>query len=660
MSNFNSANLAASSEVPIGVGLDTARYGHHVTFLDDKKKHATKPFHFREGRDGYQKLVRAFDRLSERYPDAVFHIRFDAGGQYATNLLEFVHRLEVNKTVSVGEPARNKAYRQAHFPNRKADPVESLACARFAVVERPEETPRVPVEFAELRDTAARLEANAKQQTRLLNQLHNQLARVFPELAVLYRDLNQLWLLKLLLDCPTPARILQAPVEQLTALPYVTEAKVTRIREAARCTTGAFDGDVSAELVSQLASQVLDCRQNGARLKEILEKAWKALPDGPHQFVAAIPGIGVYTAACLVAKVVSIDRFPTPHKLVGYFGVFPEERNVSGTDRHGNPKTGPEKRMSAKGNDLVRRNLYMAACSAITCNPAVRKLYARLMKGGTGSRVALGHCMAKLLRQAWAVWAKAEPFDPSFESSATDQQEGTAAGPSGDDTDRTNACETAGGQQTPAEVEASGCAQSAADQACEDQQTAAGRKGGNPNRKAVTATASNVEPVDQTVKPAHCDADADPCSGEQRPKSGQATSETPPNSRPAIDFRAIREQVTIQQVLDHLDWSRRLRAKGPQKRGPCPCPQHAEQSPKSQVFSVNGDRQIFRCFECGASGNVVDFWAAVHGLEPYDAAWELAHTFLLNEHTFLLNEKAPRDRSRGRTANQPPGSHWNP
>jgi hypothetical protein len=78
----------------------------------------------------------------------------------------------------VGQPARNRAYRKVHFDKRKADPAESMACARFAIVERPPATPHNRPEFRQLRDTVALLEANSKQQTRLVNQLHGLLRRV--------------------------------------------------------------------------------------------------------------------------------------------------------------------------------------------------------------------------------------------------------------------------------------------------------------------------------------------------------------------------------------------------------------------------------------------------------------------------------------------------
>ena len=176
--------------VSLGVGIDTARYGHHVSFLDEQKRTAAKSFHFTESAAGYQQFQAALTKLAGKHPGLQFHIRLDAAGQYAENLLQWLHRLPFSTTISVGQPARNKAYRQVHFDKRKADPVESLACARFAIVERPAATPHNPPEFQQLRDAVALMESSAKQRTRLINQLHGLLARVFPELAVHAKDLS--------------------------------------------------------------------------------------------------------------------------------------------------------------------------------------------------------------------------------------------------------------------------------------------------------------------------------------------------------------------------------------------------------------------------------------------------------------------------------------
>src|SRR5262249_15077495 len=64
-------------------------------------------------------------------------------------------------------------------------------------------------------------------------------------------------------------------------------------------------------------------------------------------------------------------------------------------------------------NDLVRRYLWMAALSAIRCNPAVRALYARVVaKHPQHKAVAVGHAMRKLLHLVFAVWKSGRPFNP--------------------------------------------------------------------------------------------------------------------------------------------------------------------------------------------------------------------------------------------------------
>ncbi|GAJ11047.1 unnamed protein product, partial [marine sediment metagenome] len=134
-------------------------------------------------------MKNALLKLQSKHPGLQLHIRIDAAGQYAENLIQWLHLLRMPTVISVGQPAMNKAYRNAHFNKRKADPVESLACARFAVVERPPATLHNPPEFSQLRDVVALMESSSKQRTRLVNQLHGLLARAFPEFATLAKDI---------------------------------------------------------------------------------------------------------------------------------------------------------------------------------------------------------------------------------------------------------------------------------------------------------------------------------------------------------------------------------------------------------------------------------------------------------------------------------------
>jgi len=148
--------------VRIGVGIDTARFGHDVTFLGEDRQPAAAPMTIVERRSGYRRLEQALDRLVKRHGDVAFHVRIDAAGKYSDNLHQFLRGLPHAVTISVGEPKRNADYRKAHFPKRNSDRVASHALARYSVVEQPAPTPATPFEFLWLRETAGRLQAQVR------------------------------------------------------------------------------------------------------------------------------------------------------------------------------------------------------------------------------------------------------------------------------------------------------------------------------------------------------------------------------------------------------------------------------------------------------------------------------------------------------------------
>lgn len=558
----------------IGIGIDTARYGHRVTFKKDRHQNI-KPLTVTEDRKGYQKLEDALRELHKEHPEAELHVRIDAAGQYAANLEQFLRSLSVPLRISIGDPLRNKNYHKSMSPKRSSDDTESQAMARFALVEQPPPTAAVPEEFALLREIAGRLRSQVKARTRAINQFHNLLSRVFPELAVLVRDLSVGWVRTLLKKYPTPQKIAAARLDSLKAIPYLKPALAEEIHAAARESVGSLKGPMAESLLQQEVERLQQSVDNVKALEKLLQQAYAALPRSGHVQVVTIPGIGPLTAAVLVSKIVSLDRFATPENLVGYFGVFPEEE-TSGVDRQGRPIPPGSMRMSFKGCDLARGYLWNAALSAIQQNAAVRELYERLVARGTPPSAALGHCMRKLLHQVYGVWASDRPFDEDRARATRSRRQPDAAV-----VEDSTVVEEDSTPQTPAEEQ--------------ETETAAGHKRDVlPNRKVVTAAASRLEPV----------------------------ISLPSKAGGSIDFRFVREQVTFEQVLSRLGVLDQLQGKT-RRRGICPLCRH-----RGRTFSVDLEKNLFRCFQPNCSqGNLLDFWATCHGLPLHAAAQHLARTF---------------------------------
>lgn len=506
-----------------GIGIDTARYGHHVSFMDDQKRQAAKSFHFTEDAKGYQALRAAIDQLCQKHPGCVLHIHVDAAGQYAENLLQWLVRQAWTAIVSVGQPARNKAYRKAHYDKRKADPVESLACARFGVIERPEATVQPAAEFSVLRDAVAQMEASATNRARLINQLHNMLARAFPELAVIIKDISAKSILNLLKRYPTAQRVAAASVKSLAKLPHIGLELATRLHDAAKVSTAANRSSATEQLIVSKVRSILAELEVHGEIEEIVQSIVQELPPGPHRRIRSIPGIGPQTEAALIAKIVSIKRFRSAEALIGYFGIFPEEVDVSGTNKDGSPRSGKVVKMSRKGNDLVRRLLYTAAQAASKHNPPVRALFARLRAKGKQYNTVIGHCMAKLLRQVFAVWTKDCDFDPHCED--RDEQQTLPA----EDLDTTQ----------PKTLNT-------------DQENVAGHsQEQGPSRKVVTATKPSIT----------------------RPRA-------------ALNFAELRSRVSMQDVLNLLAWNGRSDSKATQ-RGPCPVHQSTNSNDNSFAVNIH-------------------------------------------------------------------------
>jgi len=549
---------------PIGVGIDTSRYGHYAAFLDADLQTAAPDLEVLESAVGYDKLRQRLVDLVARHGRVHFHVRLDAAGLYADNLLAWLGALALDHaafTVSCGDTQRNKNYRVAVYGHQKSDPVEARACARYALTERPRPGAIVTKELLPLRQVAGRLQAVVRQRTRLVNQLHQLLARAFPELAVLVKDISTGWVLELLTRYPTAGLLARATATDLQSISYLPHDRVEQLLSAARDSVGSLAGPVVEDLVRDQVRQVRDTQARQKRLESLLISAYRDLPKTNH--LATIPGMGDVTAAVLTAFILDIDRFDTAGKLVHYFGVLPVEAS-SGVDREGHPRGPKRYTMSPRGNDLVRRYLWMAALSAARFNPACRPLYSRVRaKHPDRPSVAIGHVMRKLLHLTFAIWKTGKPFDPQHYPWETSDESPRVDG-------------------SMEEVQA------------------AGHMPDQPAESVVTAT------CDATV--------ADPRPGVDVPAGVW------------LDFAHLKAQLPITRVLDHLGLTPRLHGSGPQRRCACPIHRGDGRGRTFSVNLDTNVYQCFDT-RCARQGDVIDLWAALQQRDLRSAALDLVQVF---------------------------------
>lgn len=151
--------------------------------------------------------------------------------------------------------------------------------------------------------------------------------------------------------------------------------------------------------IEWLDRQIADLdRDLSQRLRE--SDAWRAKDD----LLQSIPGVGSVTTATMLAKCPELGTL-NRRQIAALTGVAPMA-NDSGKFRG--------KRFIWGGRAEVRAVLYMAAVSAMRCNPVIKTFAERLKKAGKPPKVVIVACMRKLLTIMNSMLRNNTPWNPKI------------------------------------------------------------------------------------------------------------------------------------------------------------------------------------------------------------------------------------------------------
>ncbi|SRR5581483_508076 len=91
-----------------------------------------------------------------------------------------------------------------------------------------------------------------------------------------------------------------------------------------------------------------------------------------------------------------------------------------------------------------------------------------------------------------------------------------------------------------------------------------------------------------------------------------------------VDFKQLKNSITIAEVLDH--YGVKVRERGKELRAKCPIHEGAADQ-KKLTFSANTEKNIFQCFVCRKRGDILDFVKAKEGCTLREAGLKLQEWF---------------------------------
>lgn len=125
------------------------------------------------------------------------------------------------------------------------------------------------------------------------------------------------------------------------------------------------------------------------------------------QLISTVPGVGILTAATVLAETNGFELIRNKRQLTGYTGLDVKEKQ-SGTSIKG--KT----RISKKGNKYLRKAMHMPSLTAIRSNERFKAIFERLVSKHGIKMKAVVAVQRKLLEMIYIIYKTNTPYDKNY------------------------------------------------------------------------------------------------------------------------------------------------------------------------------------------------------------------------------------------------------
>jgi transposase len=241
-----------------------------------------------------------------------------------------------------------------------------------------------------------------------MRQLHRAVDLGFPEFKRHVR-MNTAPATAILARYPTARSFANVSVRKLARLAYdgrhqVGELLARALIETAKISVRSHHSETYQLQIKYTCSDMELLRNRVKQLDQEIDRKLQSHEVG--RLLTTIDGIGVRTAACLIAELGDPSRFRDAAALASYVGVVPRLRQ-SGKRAFSGARGVP------LGNARLRHRLWMPTLVAVRKNPWLRAHYDRLLAAGKRPKVAIVACMRSCWARSIASRATGAPLYPT-------------------------------------------------------------------------------------------------------------------------------------------------------------------------------------------------------------------------------------------------------
>lgn len=407
--------------VPVA-GIDVGKRFSEMAILSPSNEVYAR---IRINHDSYTNFVRAFELLKKTEKEFAVKpaVVMESTGHYHKILFHALTK--IGYAVHVINPIQSDSIKNIGVRKVKSDKVDARKIALLYRFEQLKTTD-IPDEDVDcLRSLCRHYYKLSDQLTAYKNRLTGIVDQLFLSFTDVFKDIASLTALAVLERYPRPEDILKADRNELVSLIRQTSRKNLKWatdKYELLCAKATAFSPLSVSSIANIAmlkTNISMIRTLMQALKDALDTIHKLLEqdlkkDMPTlaltiEILCSIPGIGLLTAATIVAEVGDFSAFSKPDKLVAYFGIDPSVKQSGQFE-------GTKNKMSKRGSRLLRRVLFTTALANIRKkrngeedNPILYEYYRKKCLSKP-KKVALGAVMRKLIVIIFAVVRDKKPF----------------------------------------------------------------------------------------------------------------------------------------------------------------------------------------------------------------------------------------------------------
>ena len=384
------------------MGIDISKGYADFVILDAKKNVVEPNFQLDDTFSSHCKLFEILKRFFDHHCESVIFAAVESTGGYENNWLHSLNGFHGSLNIRSARlnPLGVRANSKASLRRVITDKISARDVAEYLIAHPEKVTYQQEDSLASLKRQWGFVRLLVKQKTQILNQFESLLYTANPELITYCKSGVPAWLLKLLKQYPTAAKLAKAKASSVARTPYVTADRAKKLVDQAKKSIASATDETTGKLVSAMAEQIIRMEETiRIQTQQMVKQC--AIPE--IALLKTFPGISDASAIGLMLEIQSVKRFSSVKKLAAFFGLHPAFK----TSGDGTSSV----RMSKQGRKEPRKILFMVAMVSLTANPHIREIYEAHTEKGMKKMAAIGLCMHKILRIIYGMLKNNQAYD---------------------------------------------------------------------------------------------------------------------------------------------------------------------------------------------------------------------------------------------------------